>query len=59
MENRFSGEQFISELEQQGIEVDGHWVTRGKGDFIFGVGYIFNLNFDLNVLYRPLNFKSI
>ena len=38
MENRFSGQQFIAELQRQGIEVGNNWVERGSGDFIFGVG---------------------
>ena len=38
MENRFSGQQFIAELQRQGIEVGDNWVERGSGDFIFGVG---------------------
>jgi len=38
MENRFSGQEFIAELQRQGIEVGDHWVERAGGDFIFGVG---------------------
>ncbi len=38
VENRFSGEAFIAELERQGLEVKDNWVERGGGDFIFGVG---------------------
>jgi len=38
MENRFSGKEFVTELENQGIEVGGNWVERGNGDFIFGAG---------------------
>lgn len=37
-ENRFSGEEFVSELERQGIVVGGNVVERFFGDFIFGVG---------------------
>jgi ubiquinone/menaquinone biosynthesis C-methylase UbiE len=37
-ENRFSGEEFVSELERQGIKVGMNWVSRFFGDFIFGVG---------------------
>lgn len=37
-ENRFSGEEFIAELERQGIEVGNNWIERAGGDFIFGVG---------------------
>ena len=36
--NRFSGEEFIAELELQGVTVGGNFVTRFFGDFIFGVG---------------------
>ncbi len=38
MENRFSGKEFVEELENQAIVVDDNWVERGGGDFIFGVG---------------------
>lgn len=38
MENRFSGAEFIREVENQGIIVDDNWVERGGGDFVFGVG---------------------
>jgi ubiquinone/menaquinone biosynthesis C-methylase UbiE len=37
-ENRFSGAEFIAELERQGVTVGGNFVTRFFGDFIFGVG---------------------
>ncbi len=37
-ENRFSGEEFITELEQQGIMVEKNFVKRFFGDFIIGVG---------------------
>jgi len=37
MKNRFSGAQFIAELENLGFEVGNHWVERQKGDFIFAV----------------------
>ena len=38
-ENRFSSEEFIKEIEQQGITVDDNWEKRGGGDFVFGVGH--------------------
>ena len=38
MENRFSSEEFISEVENQGISVNDNWEQRGGGDFVFGVG---------------------
>jgi ubiquinone/menaquinone biosynthesis C-methylase UbiE len=37
-ENRFSGEEFVAELERQGIIVEGDVVERFFGDFIVGVG---------------------
>jgi len=37
-ENRFSGREFILELERQGITVKGNAVERFFGDFVFGVG---------------------
>jgi ubiquinone/menaquinone biosynthesis C-methylase UbiE len=37
-ENRFSGKQFVDELERQGIRVGENWVERGGGDYLFGVG---------------------
>ena len=37
--DRFSGKQFIFELERQGIYVGGNYVERFFGDFVFGVGY--------------------
>lgn len=37
MENRFSGQQFIDELEHLSFTVDNNWVERGGGDFIFAV----------------------
>ena len=36
--NRFSGEQFVTELERQGIHVGANYVERFFGDFIIGVG---------------------
>jgi ubiquinone/menaquinone biosynthesis C-methylase UbiE len=36
--DRFSGEEFIAELEQRGIIVKGNSVERFFGDFIIGVG---------------------
>lgn len=37
-ENRFSGTEFVHELEQAGIQVAGRYVERFFGDFIIGVG---------------------
>ncbi len=37
-ENRFSVQEFLAELERQGILVADKWVERVKGDFIIGVG---------------------
>ena len=37
-ENRFSGREFVDELNRQGIAVGGNFVERGGGDYIFGVG---------------------
>ena len=37
--DRFSGKQFIFELERQGIYVGRNYVERFFGDFVFGVGY--------------------
>lgn len=37
-ENRFAKEDFIDELERQGIHVGGNVVERLIGDFVFGVG---------------------
>lgn len=37
-ENRFSREQFIAELEKQGVLTGPNFVERFFGDFIFGVG---------------------
>ena len=39
MENRFSSEEFIAEVENQGIKVSDNWEKRGGGDFVFGVGH--------------------
>lgn len=36
--DRFSGRQFVFELERQGIDVGGNYVERFFGDFVFGVG---------------------
>ncbi len=36
--DRFSGEDFVAELERQGIEVGGNFVHRFFGDFVIGVG---------------------
>ena len=38
MENRFSRQEFIAELERLGIEVGEDYVERFFGDFVFGVG---------------------
>lgn len=37
-ENRFSGEEFVTELERQGFFVGGNSVERFFGDFTIGVG---------------------
>lgn len=37
-ENRFSGQEFVAELENQGIAVNGNAVSRFFGDFVIGVG---------------------
>lgn len=37
-QDRFSGEEFVAELERQGIVVDRNVVHRFRGDFILGVG---------------------
>lgn len=37
-ENRFSGQEFVAELESQGIAVNGNAVLRFFGDFVIGVG---------------------
>lgn len=37
--NRFSGEEFVVELERQGLTVNGNVVERFFGDFIVGVGH--------------------
>ena len=37
-ENRFSGPEFVAELERQGFSVAPNWVERGGGDYVFGVG---------------------
>ena len=36
--DRFSGEQFVSELERHGIHVGKNYVERFFGDFVIGVG---------------------
>jgi ubiquinone/menaquinone biosynthesis C-methylase UbiE len=38
-ENRFSGEEFVAELERQGLRVGTNWVERGGGDYVYGVGW--------------------
>ena len=37
-ENRFSGQEFVAELERQGVAVNGNAVLRFFGDFVIGVG---------------------
>ena len=37
-EDRFGGEEFVAEVEREGIVVGGNFVERLFGDFIFGVG---------------------
>ena len=39
VENRFSRQEFIAELERLGIEVGEDYVERFFGDFVFGVGH--------------------
>jgi len=36
--NRFTGKEFIAEIEYQGITVGGNFVERVFGDFVVGVG---------------------
>ncbi len=36
--NRFSGEDFVADLERQGISVKGNYVHRFFGDLVVGVG---------------------
>lgn len=43
-ENRFSGEEFISELERQELVVGNNFVHRFFGDFVIGVGKKSQLN---------------
>jgi ubiquinone/menaquinone biosynthesis C-methylase UbiE len=38
-ENRFSGAEFVSELERNRIAVENNIVERFFGDFLFGVGF--------------------
>jgi ubiquinone/menaquinone biosynthesis C-methylase UbiE len=37
-ENRFTGAEFLAEVERQGIPVGQNYAERGKGDYIFGAG---------------------
>lgn len=37
-QDRFSGEEFVREIERQGISVSGNVVERFFGDFVIGVG---------------------
>lgn len=39
-ENRFSGDQFVAELERHSIHVGTNYVERFFGDFIIGVGRV-------------------
>lgn len=39
VENRFSGKEFIEELEKQGIQIGKNFTEKHRGDFVFGVGY--------------------
>ncbi len=36
--DRFSGQGFIKEIENQGLEVGANWVEKFFGDFVIGVG---------------------
>jgi ubiquinone/menaquinone biosynthesis C-methylase UbiE len=36
--DRFSGEQFVAEIERHGIDVNGRFVSHIGGDFIIGAG---------------------
>lgn len=38
-ENRFSGREFVAELEAVGLTLNGNAVSRFFGDFVFGVGH--------------------
>ena len=37
-ENRFSADEFVSELERQGFDVGSRMTVKFLGDFVFGVG---------------------
>lgn len=37
IDNRFSGAEFIAELEKQNLSVSGRFVEKKGGDFVFGV----------------------
>ena len=37
-EDRFTAREFVDEVERQGMRVDGNYVVRVFGDFVFGVG---------------------
>lgn len=37
-ENRFTGQEFVEELEKQGINVNNNFTEKFFGDFLFGVG---------------------
>ncbi|WP_022949369.1 class I SAM-dependent methyltransferase [Methylohalobius crimeensis] len=38
-DNRFSGPEFVAELERQGFRIGEKWVERGGGDYVFGVAF--------------------
>jgi ubiquinone/menaquinone biosynthesis C-methylase UbiE len=40
VENRFTAQEFVAELERQGIRVGTNWVERGGGEYVFGVGQV-------------------
>ena len=42
--DRFTGDQFIGELERHGIHVGTNYVERFFGDFIIGVGHLDRIN---------------
>lgn len=37
-EDRFTAREFVDEVERRGIRVEGNYVVRVFGDFVFGVG---------------------
>lgn len=40
VENRFTAQEFVEELERRGIGVGTNWLERGGGDYVFGVGRV-------------------